>query len=39
MDKQEIPFLSASQLSRLIAAKEVSPVEVTEAYWFHDPVF
>ena len=32
MDKQEIPFLSASQLSRLIASKEVSPVEATEAY-------
>ncbi len=32
MDKEEIPFLSASLLSRLIAAKEVSPVEVTEAY-------
>ena len=32
MDKQEIPFLSASQLSGLIASKEVSPVEATEAY-------
>lgn len=32
MDKQEIPFLSASQLSQLIASKEISPVEATEAY-------
>ena len=32
MEKQDIPFLSASDLSRLIQAKEVSPVEVTEAY-------
>ena len=32
MDKQEIPFLTASELSRLIGAKEVSPVEATEAY-------
>ena len=32
MDKQDIPFLSASNLSRLIQAKEVSPVEGTEAY-------
>ena len=32
MDKQEIPFLSASELSRLIASKEVSSVEATEAY-------
>ena len=32
MDKSELPFLSASELSRLIASKEVSPVEATEAY-------
>ena len=32
MDKSEIPFLSASQLARLIESREVSPVEATEAY-------
>ena len=32
MDKADIPFLSASQLSRLIERREVSPVEATEAY-------
>ena len=32
MDKSELPFLSASELSRLIASQEVSPVEATEAY-------
>ena len=32
MDKSELPFLSASELSRRIAAREVSPVEATEAY-------
>ena len=32
MDKVNIPFLSAAELSRLIERKEVSPVEVTEAY-------
>ena len=32
MDKQEIPFLSATQLSDLIRSREVSPVEATEAY-------
>ena len=32
MDKTELPFLSASELSRLIASREVSPVEATEAY-------
>ena len=32
MDKTEIPFLSASSLSKLIAARDVSPVEATEAY-------
>ena len=32
MNKSELPFLSATQLSRLLAKKEVSPVEVTEAY-------
>src|SRR5215510_11861415 len=32
MNKADIPFLSAADLGRLIAQKEVSPVEVTEAY-------
>ena len=32
MDKAHIPYLSATELSRLIKLKEVSPVEVTEAY-------
>ena len=32
MNKQDIPFLSVTELSRLIQAKEVSPVEATEAY-------
>ena len=32
MNKSDLPFLSASELSRLMAAKEVSPVEATEAY-------
>ena len=32
MEKAEIPFLSATELSRLIEKKEVSPVEATEAY-------
>ena len=32
MNKSELPFLSASDLSRLIQSKEVSPVEATEAY-------
>ena len=32
MNKTEIPFLSASELSKLIASREVSPVEATEAY-------
>ena len=32
MDKSELPFLSASELSRVIASREVSPVEATEAY-------
>ena len=32
MDKAGIPFLSASELSRLVASREVSPVEATEAY-------
>ena len=32
MNKKELPFLTASQLSRLIETKEVSPVEATEAY-------
>ena len=32
MDKTDIPFLSATELSRLIESKEVSPVEATEAY-------
>ena len=32
MNKSELPFLSAGDLSRLIESKEVSPVEATEAY-------
>ncbi len=32
MNKSELPFLTASELSKLMAAKEVSPVEATEAY-------
>ena len=32
MNKADIPFLSALDLGRLIAQKEVSPVEATEAY-------
>ena len=32
MDKSDIPFLSATELSSLIGSKEVSPVEATEAY-------
>ncbi len=32
MDKADLPFLSASELSALIRNKEVSPVEVTETY-------
>ena len=32
MNKVDLPFLSATELSRLIRGKEVSPVEATEAY-------
>ena len=32
MDKTEIPFLSATDLSALIKSREVSPVEAAEAY-------
>ena len=32
MDRPDIPFLSAAQLSELIASREVSPVEAVEAY-------
>ena len=32
MEKTELPFLSATELSRLIKSREVSPVEATEAY-------
>ena len=32
MNKSGLPFLSASDLSRLIQSKEVSPIEATEAY-------
>ena len=32
MDREDIPFLSAIELSRLIESKEVSPVEATQAY-------
>ena len=32
MDRQDIPFLTLTELSGLIERKEVSPVEATEAY-------
>ena len=32
MDQRDIPFLPVSELSRLIELREVSPVEVTQAY-------
>ena len=32
MNKSELPFLSASDLSLLIQSSEISPVEATEAY-------
>ena len=32
MNRSELPFLTVSQLSKLMAAKEVSPVEATAAY-------
>ena len=32
MDKADIPFLSAAELSGLLQRREVSPVEATEAY-------
>ena len=32
MDKSDLPFLSATQLARLIEKREVSPVEATESY-------
>ncbi len=32
MEKRDIPFLSATELSELIRQQEVSPVEVTESY-------
>ncbi len=32
MDKSQIPFLSATELSGLIQSREVSPVEATQAY-------
>lgn len=32
MDKKTLPFLTATQLSKLIESKEVSPVDATEAY-------
>ncbi len=32
MDSREIPFLSASELAKLIESREVSPVQATEAY-------
>ena len=32
MNRADIPYLSATELSRLIEIKEVSPVEATEAY-------
>ncbi len=33
MEKKDIPFLTASELSRLIQSREVSPVEAAEAYF------
>ena len=32
MNKSEIPFLPATHLAQLIRAREVSPVEATQAY-------
>lgn len=32
MDREQIPFLTATQLGSLIKSREVSPVEATEAY-------
>ena len=32
MNKESIPFLTVTELSEVIREKEVSPVEVTEAY-------
>ena len=32
MEKSQLPFLSATELAGLLRAREVSPVEVTEAY-------
>jgi aspartyl-tRNA(Asn)/glutamyl-tRNA(Gln) amidotransferase subunit A len=32
MDQSQMPFLSATELSRLIKSREVSPVEAAEAY-------
>ncbi len=32
MDRESIPFLSASELSQLIESRQVSPVEAVEAY-------
>ena len=32
MNKSELPFLSASELSALVQSREISPVEATEAY-------
>jgi len=32
MDREQIPFLSATQLGSLIKSREVSPVEATQAY-------
>lgn len=33
MERSDIPFLSASELARLIESREVSPVEAAEAYF------
>jgi len=32
MEQRDIPFLTVAELSRLIESREVSPVEVTQAY-------
>ena len=32
MDKNDMPFLSVAEISKLIGSREVSPVEVVEAH-------
>ena len=38
MEKGDIPYLSAAELSGLIEKREVSPVEAVEAYLQVDPI-